>query len=80
MFSVLARDLIDTTNPASYNQAIMDFGAVICKPMLPLCDSCPLQKKCIAYAKKIVNILPVKEKSIRKRERFFNYLIVEYRG
>lgn len=78
MFSGLARDLIDTTNPASYNQAIMDFGAVICKPMLPLCDNCPLQMKCIAYAKKIVNILPVKEKSIKRRERFFNYLIVEY--
>ncbi|MEP6928055.1 MAG: A/G-specific adenine glycosylase [Ginsengibacter sp.] len=76
-FNILARDLIDTTNPASYNQAIMDFGAVICKPMLPLCGCCLLQKNCIAYGKKMVNILPVKEKSTRKRERFFNYLIVE---
>jgi A/G-specific adenine glycosylase len=78
MFSTLARDLIDPINPASYNQAIMDFGAVVCKPMLPLCNSCPLQKKCIAYAKKTVNILPVKGKSIQRRERFFNYLIVEH--
>jgi A/G-specific adenine glycosylase len=78
MFRALARDLIDTTNPASYNQAIMDFGAVVCKPMLPLCNLCPLQKRCIAYAKKMVNILPLKEKSINKRERFFNYLIAEH--
>ena len=78
MFSALARDLIDTTNPASYNQAIMDFGAVICKPLLPLCNKCPLQKKCIAYTKKMVNILPVKEKTSVRRERFFNYLIVEH--
>ena len=77
LFSELARDLIDKTNPAEYNQAIMDFGAVICKPALPLCDACPLQKKCIAFQKKMINILPVKEKSIRKRERFFNYLIVK---
>ncbi|MEP6949288.1 MAG: A/G-specific adenine glycosylase [Ginsengibacter sp.] len=78
MFSDIARDLIDTRNPASYNQAIMDFGAVVCKPLLPLCNSCPLEKKCIANAKKIVSTLPVKEKSIQRRERFFNYLIVEY--
>lgn len=77
IFSTLARDLIDKANPAGYNQAIMDFGAVICKPALPLCDACPLQKKCIAYQKNLIDILPVKEKNIRKRERFFNYLIVE---
>jgi A/G-specific adenine glycosylase len=78
MFGALARDLLDTANPAAHNQAIMDFGAVVCKPILPLCDVCPLQKKCIAYAKNMVSILPLKEKNINKRERFFNYLIVEY--
>jgi A/G-specific adenine glycosylase len=79
MFRALAADLIDTTNPAAYNQAIMDFGAVVCKPVLPLCNICPLQKKCMAWSKKMVPVLPVKEKSTRKRERFFNYLIVEQR-
>jgi len=77
MFSVLARDLMDKVHPGIYNQAIMDFGAVICKPMLPLCASCPLQKKCVAFSKKMVSILPLKEKSIGKRERFFNYLVVK---
>jgi A/G-specific adenine glycosylase len=76
-FNNLAQNLIDKTNPAEYNQAIMDFGATVCKPVLPLCDICPLQKKCISYEKNLVDILPIKEKSIRKRERFFNYLIVE---
>ena len=77
IFRTLARDLIDKTNPASYNQAIMDFGAVVCKPV-PLCRICPLQKKCISYEKKFVNILPLKEKSISNRERFFNYLVIEH--
>ena len=77
MFNTLAQDLIDKTNPAEYNQAIMDFGAVVCKPVLPLCNICPLQKKCISYEKNLVHVLPKKGKSIRKRERFFNYLIVE---
>jgi A/G-specific adenine glycosylase len=77
-FSLLAGDLIDRKRPALYNQAIMDFGAVICKPGLPLCNICPLQKKCISYANKMVTILPVKVKSTRQRQRFFNYLIVTH--
>lgn len=77
VFKKLANELIDKKNPALYNQAIMDFGAVICKPLLPLCDECPLQKLCFSFQKKIVDTLPVKEKSIKTRQRFFNYLIVE---
>jgi A/G-specific adenine glycosylase len=80
IFTGLAGELIDRSDPASYNQAIMDFGAVICRPALPLCKNCPLQKKCIAYGEKLVDILPVKEKSVRNRERFFNYIIIEFRG
>ena len=75
-FTALAGDLIDKKDPASYNQALMDFGATICKPALPLCDACPLQKECIAYKKNLINVLPVKEKSVSTRERFFNYLVV----
>ncbi len=80
LFRSLANSLIDKKKPAEYNQAIMDFGAVICKPRLPLCNECPLQKKCIASQKKLVGILPVKGKSIKIRQRFFNYLMVEHGG
>ena len=80
LFGRLADDLIEQTNPAEYNQSIMDFGAVICKPTLPLCNECPLQKKCVARQKKLVNILPLKQKTVKKRERFFNYLLVEQAG
>jgi A/G-specific adenine glycosylase len=77
LFRNLANSLIDEKKPAEYNQAIMDFGAVVCKPLLPLCSECPLQKKCIASQKKLVVFLPVKEKGIKTRQRFFNYLLVE---
>lgn len=73
----LAQSLIDKINPAKYNQAVMDFGATICKPVQPLCNECPFQLKCIAYKKNIVNILPIKEKKAAKRQRFFNYFIIE---
>lgn len=80
LYSLLAGELLDKKNPGIYNQAIMDFGAVICRPAQPLCDLCPLQLKCLAFNRKLVNVLPVKEKSIKRKERFFNYLIVDYAG
>lgn len=78
VFSSLATELLDKKNPGTYNQSIMDFGAIVCKPLQPLCETCPLQIKCIAFKKKIVNILPLKEKNIKRRERFFTYVIAEY--
>ncbi len=78
VYSMLASELLDKKNPAIYNQAIMDFGATVCKPLLPLCETCPLQIKCIAFKKKIVDDLPIKTKSLKRKDRFFTYLIAEY--
>ena len=80
IFSVLANDLLDGKNPGAYNQAIMDFGAVVCKPKLPLCKSCLLNRHCVAFLQGMVQQLPVKEKAITKRTRWFYYLIIEYNG
>ncbi|MEP7230605.1 MAG: A/G-specific adenine glycosylase [Ginsengibacter sp.] len=77
-YSILANDLLDKTTPGIYNQAIMDFGAIVCKPAQPLCYNCPLQAKCVAFKKKKVNDLPFKKKGIKRRERFFTYIIAEY--
>src|SRR5665213_2201671 len=76
-YSELAQQLLDKKNPAKYNQALMDFGAVICKPSAPLCPQCPLQKKCTALLKNKVAELPVNTKTIKQKQRFFNYLIVK---
>lgn len=76
-FTALAQQLLDKKNAGAYNQAIMDFGATVCKPMLPLCSKCPLQNICIAYEKGIVNTLPVKEKTLVKKTRWFTYIIFE---
>ena len=76
----MANELLDKKQPGIYNQALMDFGAVICKPKQPLCTTCFLKGKCIAYLKGSVNELPVKEKSILKKSRWFYFLIAEYNG
>jgi len=48
-FKAAAEVLKDTRVPGTYNQAIMELGAVICRPKNPLCDACPLPVFCGAY-------------------------------
>lgn len=79
-FQALAEKLLDKNDPASYNQAIMDFGATICTPKIPACVTCYLQKKCIAYNKNIVQDLPVKSKKIKKEDLYFYYIILRYKN
>ena len=79
-FAGLAQALLHKEHPAIYNQAIMDFGATICKPQQPLCEVCELQKNCVAFAKGLTKILPIKEKKLKKRTRYFYYIIVEQQG
>lgn len=78
LFSILANDLLDKKHPGTYNQAIMDFGAIICKPRLPLCNGCILNPHCAAFRQSKVHQLPIKEKSISRKNRWFVYLVLEY--
>ncbi len=77
IFSHLAQTLISHEFAGKYNQAIMDFGATVCKPQSPLCEVCPFSKKCIANQQQSISILPVKEKTIIKKDRWLYYFIVE---
>lgn len=77
LFSRLAASVLDKKQPGKYNQALMDFGAVICKP-LPLCNICVFKDHCFAFNNDRVNQLPVKEKKIKIAKRYFNYLVVEF--
>jgi A/G-specific adenine glycosylase len=80
LFAALADELLDKKKPGLYNQAIMDFGAVICKPALPLCSSCVFKKQCIAFLGNKINELPVKEKKIKIRKRWFYYMVLEFKN
>jgi A/G-specific adenine glycosylase len=77
LYQSVAQALLDQETPGIYNQAIMDFGAVICKPQNPLCDQCVQRIECEAFAHGLVKQLPVKEKSIQKKSRWFCYYIIE---
>ena len=80
IFSALAQQLLDTKQSAAYNQAIMDLGATVCTPRNPPCDECPLQKKCIAYHRELIEVLPVRSKKQAVRKRYFNYILLKHNG
>jgi len=76
-FKALAQSLIDKKQSGTFNQAIMDFGALHCKPQNPLCETCPFSDSCVALEKKLIKELPVKEKKIKVRKRYFNFLVIK---
>jgi A/G-specific adenine glycosylase len=58
----------------------MDFGATICKPKAPLCNSCPFQTDCIALKTNLVQKLPIKLKRLIKKNRFFHYILFRHQN
>lgn len=77
-FQQLADELLNTKKAKLHNSAMMEFGALWCKPQNPKCEECPLQSHCLAFANKIVYQLPVKDNKVKIRNRYFNYFIFNY--
>lgn len=75
-FTLLASELISKENPALFNQAIMEFGALQCVPKSPNCNVCVFNESCSALQFKKVNLLPVKIKKLKIKNRFLHYLYV----
>ncbi len=80
IFAELAQNLIQDQEPSVYNQAIMEFGALQCKPKSPLCQICPLQIGCYAFKNKCIDALPVKIKKLKVKERWFSYFVAVHDG
>ena len=78
VFSKLSNEMLDKTNASLHNQAIMEFGALQCTPAKPNCMYCPLASECVAYTQGKQNILPIKNKKIKVKERFFDYFIFRF--
>jgi A/G-specific adenine glycosylase len=74
-FSALAKELMPENNPALFNQAIMEFGALQCVPKNPDCTNCIFNNSCAALQKKKVGELPVKLKKTKVTNRYFNYIV-----
>ena len=85
LFATMAQELLPNTQHPSpitstYNQAIMDFGAIQCTPASPNCMFCPLIESCIAFRENRVAELPVKLKTLKITERHLTYIYVRCNG
>ena len=79
-FTALAQSLLPPQEASAYNQAIMDFGAIQCTPQSPHCENCPLVETCSAFREGRVGELPVKQKTLKVKERHLTYLYVRCEG
>lgn len=76
MFQQIADELLDKARPALHNQAMMEFGAMLCKPKNPACGICPVRIGCVAFKTNATTYLPVKLKTVKIRKRHFNYMLI----
>lgn len=75
-FKAKAMNLMDITQPGKFNQALMEFGSIHCKPRTPHCKSCPFSSDCIAYNQNKIHLLPQKRTKLKVIDRYFNYLVI----
>ncbi len=79
-FASLAQSLLPSSDYGTYNQAIMDFGAIQCTPQSPKCIVCPLQESCAALRSGKVDTLPVKQKTLKIKSRHLIYIYIRCKG
>jgi A/G-specific adenine glycosylase len=77
-FFNLANEWLDHNNPGTFNQAIMEFGALQCTPQNPGCESCVIQQHCYAFKNNCVQQLPVKIKNKKIKTRYFYYFGIKH--
>ena len=76
LFTELAQSLLPSDQPAEFNQAMMDFGAIQCTPVSPKCDTCPLQETCEALRTGRISELPVKERKLKIQTVRLTYIYI----
>jgi A/G-specific adenine glycosylase len=76
VFKNIAVRVLPQNKAGSYNQAIMDFGALQCVPRNPDCSVCILSSLCYAYNNQKVNLLPFKRKKQALKKRYLNYFVI----
>lgn len=79
-FKKLAEELLNPEDPGTHNQALMEFGAMVCTPKNPQCKNCVFNDTCEALRFKKVALLPVKSKTIKIKKRYFNFLVFDHKN
>jgi A/G-specific adenine glycosylase len=66
--------------PSAFNQAMMELGALVCRPREPLCAECPLRRACAALATGRTGELPRRPERARRPHYRIAVGIVEHEG
>ena len=75
-FNDLALELMDEQHAAEHNQAMMEIGSQVCKPISPNCNDCPFSMACHAFLYNKASDYPVKGKKILIKKRYLHYFFV----
>lgn len=73
----LNQEYIEKAHPSIYSQALMELGAMICRPKNPKCEICPLEEHCVAYERDLTNLIPVLSRLNNKKIYHFITLIIK---
>ncbi|HLR51489.1 MAG TPA: A/G-specific adenine glycosylase [Candidatus Avamphibacillus sp.] len=76
-FEDITRELISESDPSSFNQAVMELGALVCTPKSPMCMFCPVQEYCSAYKEGVQEQLPVKAKKAKQRRKSYLAILIK---
>lgn len=77
VFETAVTDLIDHGDPSSFNQGLMELGAIICTPTSPKCLLCPVRDFCKAYHEGMERTLPIKSKAKKTKEIAYYALAIQ---
>jgi len=75
-FSVLATALLNRKDPATHNQAIMEFGALQCTPKAPKCENCCFNVECLSLKEGVIKERPQKLKKTKIKTRFLLFTVL----
>jgi A/G-specific adenine glycosylase len=74
----LANSLLDTNHPGTFNQAVMELGALVCTPKSPACNTCPVAFACEALKRNQIENFPHKTPKKTPTIRHLNYLVISF--
>ncbi|WP_066305320.1 A/G-specific adenine glycosylase [Bacillus sp. FJAT-29814] len=81
VFEEAVRELISHDDPSSFNQAMMELGALICTPTSPACLLCPVRDHCQGFEEGVQSELPIKTKKTKTRNvELASAILVDEKG
>lgn len=76
VFEAAVDMLIDRDNASSFNQGLMELGALICTPTSPKCLLCPVREYCTAFHEGEPEKLPVKTKKVKTKPLYYDVYVM----